>query len=125
MSNATKEDLLELEVKLAESSKTCRHGLRGEIQKYTLDLEEYKQDQALIKQSQKTMQDNIKEIKKDIKDLGKTIESSFKALPEHFPTREEHNNIKERIKFFERWLWFIMTTIGIAIIGSILKLILL
>ena len=71
------------------------------------------------------MQDNIKDIKQDIKDLWVKIETSFENLPKHFPTREEHNYTKDKLKRVEKVFWWVLALFGTAIIGSILKLILL
>jgi len=112
--NATKEDLLKLELKMDKSSTKERHEIKWLIQKYVISNDDNKTDQALIKQTQNSMKENIKEIKQDIKEWFKDIKKSFEKLPEHFATKAEHKENQKTIAWIIKILWTFGCTIIVA-----------
>jgi len=119
--NATKEELLMLEMKLTADNTKERHEIKNIISKDRMVFDTYKTDQAVINQKVTTMKKNIESIERKVEDWFKEIKELFRELPEHFATKEEHRANEKNLKYINNIFMGLFSTIWIVLIGAILS----
>jgi len=118
-SNVAHEDLLKLEAKVNKEQTEYRHGLRSDMQKIYLDMDDIKSDMKLQNHSLSIIQKDIQESRKfqdkmadsisDLKDfMIKSIKEQQTENEKRFETKEKSDYIQEKV----RWLEKVVYTVG-------------